>query len=107
MTHYVYILRCMGKRKNQPYEYFYTGLTNNPKRRFWQHKNGRAKATKRYGGNVIMVYLEEINAKGGLTAHQLAWRREKQIKSWSKARKSKLIQLKQKRSNLLISKKMG
>jgi putative endonuclease len=65
----------------------YTGVTNDLMRRADQHRNGAYENafTKRYNFDRL-VYFEAAHDKLG------APRREKQIKSWPRARKIRLIE---------------
>ena len=74
---YVYILRC----DNQS---FYVGLTDNLKRRIFQHQNKQSLHTKRYS-KVECVYIEQFAKR--LNAEK----REQQLKKWSRAKKEALI----------------
>ena len=63
----------------------YTGVTNNPVRRMWQHRKKYIDGfTKKYNINKL-IYLEEYSDI------RLALEREKQIKSWSRMKKINLI----------------
>src|SRR4051812_17517807 len=63
----------------------YTGVTNDIKRRVWQHKNGTFDGfTKRYSCNRL-VHVETYQDINDAIA------REKQIKGWSRAKKNVLI----------------
>jgi putative endonuclease len=74
---YVYILLCDG-------ETFYTGITNNLKKRIEEHKNKKSFFTKKFF-QLKLVYFEKIISKS------IAAKREKQIKGWSRAKKILLI----------------
>ena len=77
-TYYVYIL-------TNPSRVLYVGVTNDLQRRVWEHKQGIFKGfTTKYGLKEL-VYFE---AFGNIRA---AIAREKQIKGWLRARKTKLI----------------
>ena len=76
-TYYVYILEC----KNSA---LYTGITNDVKRRFKEHKKKTAKYTS-YNPPVKIVYKEEFPNKSN------AAKREAQIKSWTRRKKLALI----------------
>ena len=80
MTYYVYIL---ASRNNTT---IYTGVTNDLYRRVYEHRqNVDPKSfTARYHVHKL-VYFEDT---GDIRA---AIEREKQIKSWNRARKNKLI----------------
>lgn len=75
---YVYILRC----KNGT---FYTGITNNLKRRLKEHSSGKgARFTRSFGAEKI-VFSEQHPDKSS------ALKREVQIKSWTRKEKSIFI----------------
>lgn len=64
----------------------YVGMTNNIKRRVWQHKSGETPGfSSRYGTNRL-VYCEVIRDANS------AINREKQIKSWRREKKVALIE---------------
>jgi putative endonuclease len=74
-----------GNRRNP---YLYTGITNSIHRRALQHKRGEIEGfTKRYKINRL-VYYEVFHRVGNAIA------REKQIKSWTRAKRLALIQAK-------------
>jgi putative endonuclease len=76
---YVYILANRTRR-------LYVGVTNSILRRVGEHKNGTAPAfTRRYNINRL-VYFE---ANSSIVA---AIHREKQLKRWSRKRKTRLIE---------------
>ncbi|MEG0520356.1 MAG: GIY-YIG nuclease family protein [Erysipelotrichaceae bacterium] len=77
-TQYVYIIECMDQT-------FYTGWTNDIKKRYQMHLNGKgAKYTKIHKPNKL-VYVETFKDKSS------ALKREYEIKQLSKAEKSELI----------------
>lgn len=80
MQYYVYILA------NDHNTTIYTGMTRDLERRLWEHTNrvDPHSFTARYNVHKL-VYFETTN---DVTA---AIEREKQIKSWNRARKNKLI----------------
>ena len=81
--YYVYILETIGKNNKKR---FYTGYTNNLKRRLEEHKNGRgAKFCK--GKKIELKYFETY------TEQKEAMRRELEIKTFS--RKEKFVLIKQ------------
>jgi len=82
-------------------------MTNNPKRRYTQHKKCQCKYTKRFGGNVICVYLEKLEHRDKKALGSITWHREKQIKRWSRERKKTQIRLKQARTVELIQLFLG
>lgn len=87
MTHfyYVYILETIGKNNKKR---FYTGYTNNLKRRLEEHKNGRG-AKFCSGKKIELKYFETYSER------KEAMRRELEIKTFSRKEKFGLI----KRSN--------
>ncbi|MBY9003942.1 MAG: GIY-YIG nuclease family protein [Candidatus Lokiarchaeota archaeon] len=79
--YYVYILETIGKNNRKR---FYTGYTNNLKRRLEEHKNGRgAKFCK--GKKIELKYFETY------TERKEAMRRELEIKTFSRKEKFVLI----------------
>ena len=83
MNYYVYILA------NATNVTVYTGVTNDLPRRVYEHRSHAdpESFTAKYNVNKL-VYFEDT---GDVTS---AIAREKQIKSWSRARKNKLIESK-------------
>ena len=80
MKYYVYILT------NKHGTVLYTGVTNDLIRRVYEHKNHLIKDSFTAKYNVTkLVYFEEISDV------RAAIEREKQIKSWSRDRKTDLI----------------
>ena len=79
-------------------------MTNNIVRRLKEHKNGRSKYTKRYNGNLNVIYLEEIECRTKKECFNRARKREKEIKKWSRARIEKLVKLKRDKIVALIIK---
>ncbi len=76
---YVYILHCSDNS-------FYTGITNNPERRFKQHLLGINKESYTYSRRPIeLVYCELF------TDFNIALEWEARIKKWSRAKKEALI----------------
>ena len=77
-TYYVYIMASRSLN-------LYTGITNRIYRRALQHKRGEIEGfTKRYNINRL-VYWEVFHHVGNAIA------REKQIKSWTRAKRLALI----------------
>jgi putative endonuclease len=75
--HYIYILLCNNNK-------FYTGYTNNLKRRLQQHQKSEVK----YTSNLLpikLVHYEKYKTK------EEATKREKQIKGWVRKKKINLI----------------
>ena len=77
--YYVYILECVDHS-------YYTGVTNNIKRRFRQHCSGQASCsyTACRLPVILKYYIEYSNILEAIT-------REKQIKGWSRAKKEALF----------------
>ncbi len=74
---YLYILLCDKK-------VFYTGITNNLKRRVWEHKNKKSFYTRRFNEINLVYYEQHIDQVE-------AAKREREIKGWSRQKKTKLI----------------
>ena len=83
MSYYVYILSNTNNRV------LYTGVTNDLVRRIYEHKHHLVKDsfTARYNIDKL-VYFEETPSS------RAAIEREKQIKSWNRKHKNKLIEAK-------------
>lgn len=79
--YYVYILETIGKNNKKR---FYTGYTNNLKRRLEEHKNGRGAKFCR-GKKIELKYFETY------TERKEAMRRELEIKTFSRKEKFVLI----------------
>ena len=76
---YVYILQCADGS-------YYTGSTFDLQRRLWEHENGLgANFTRKHKG-AKLVFCEPSDSI------ELAFRREKQIQGWSRAKKLALIE---------------
>ena len=78
---YVYILETIGKNNKKR---FYTGYTNNLKRRLEEHRNGRGAKFCR-GKKIELKYFETY------TERKEAMRRELEIKTYSRKEKFELI----------------
>lgn len=76
---FVYILRCSDGS-------LYTGQTNNLESRLVAHNSGKGAKYTASRRPVVMVYHEPAKSKSA------ALQRELQIKSWTKAKKTALIQ---------------
>jgi predicted GIY-YIG superfamily endonuclease len=74
---FVYILFCDGKT-------FYVGITDNLKRRFFQHKNKYSTFTKKFS-HIELAYSERFFTRGE------AKNREERLRGWSVAKKKALI----------------
>lgn len=77
---YVYILICSDNS-------FYTGSTNNLKKRFLEHQKGKGGKYTRSHKPVKLIYTEEFATKSQ------ALKREIEIKSWTKLKKIKNLNL--------------
>jgi putative endonuclease len=78
MTGFMYILLCSNGQ-------YYTGSTNDLKKRLAQHQNGEgANFTKKHVP-VKLVYMEEFQRI------DYAFHREKQVQGWSRKKKEALI----------------
>lgn len=77
---FVYILLCEDQS-------LYTGYSDNPEKRFLEHKNGKgAKYTKSHKP-IKLIYAEKLQTKSE------AMRRENEIKSWSRQKKINNLRL--------------
>ena len=64
----------------------YVGMTNDLRRRVWEHKLGQTPGfTKRYNVNRLVYFAATNDVR-------VAIEREKQIKGWSRSKKVKLIE---------------
>nr|WP_236782722.1 GIY-YIG nuclease family protein [Anaerohalosphaera lusitana] len=79
-SYFVYILA--SKRNGT----LYVGVTNNLRRRMWEHKNGLAEGFTRAWGVGRLVYFERFDHV------DCAIRREKQLKKWRRRWKLELIE---------------
>ena len=81
MTYYVYMLT------NKSNKVLYTGVTIDLVRRVYEHKNHLDKDsfTAKYNINRLVYFEETSDVRAAIE-------REKQIKSWSRARKNTLVQ---------------
>ena len=78
--YYVYIMT------NKSNSVLYTGVTNNLSRRVWEHVTHSLDGfTKRYNINKLIYFEKYEDPADAIT-------REKQIKSWSRIKKIKLIE---------------
>jgi len=78
---FVYVLLCSNGS-------FYTGISNNPKKRFNEHKNGKGGKFTRSFKPLKIIHLEKYKTKEG------AMKRESLIKSWNRSNKIKMLNLK-------------
>ena len=77
---FVYILLCKDKS-------LYTGITNNLKKRFSEHKAGKGGRYTRSHKPLKIIYSEQ------LANQSEALKRESEIKSWKREKKIKLLNL--------------
>lgn len=78
-TYYVYIMTNRSRT-------LYTGITNNLERRVHEHKSGTINGfTKKYRINRLVFFETTTNVIDAI-------KREKQIKSWTRAKKIELIE---------------
>jgi putative endonuclease len=80
MKCFVYILKC---RDNS----FYTGITNDPQKRFKEHVSGKGGRYTRSHRPVKMVYLEKTSSRSK------ALKRESRIKKMTRQKKTALIKV--------------
>ena len=79
MQYYVYFLT------NRTDSVLYVGVTNDLRRRLFEHQNELADGfTKRYHVHKLVYFETTTDVKAAIE-------REKQIKSWSRARKNALV----------------
>jgi len=76
---YVYILECKDKT-------LYVGVTKNVTERLKQHNHSKASKYTRGRTPVVLKYQEEYSNK------TTAWKREHQLKRWSRQKKLALIE---------------
>lgn len=76
----VYVLLCEDKS-------LYTGISNNLDKRFSEHKSGKGGRYTRSHKPVKLIYQEK------LSTHSEALKREAEIKSWSRNKKIKILDL--------------
>ncbi len=83
MQYYVYILSTKDNKV------IYTGVTNNLRKRVYEHKNSLdpKSFTSRYHVNKLVYYEYTTDVRAAIE-------REKQIKGWNRKRKNKLIESK-------------
>ena len=80
MDYYVYILT------NQTDEVMYVGVTNDLKRRIYEHKSGVFQGfTKRYKVNKLVYYEKYSEITRAIS-------REKQLKHWCRKKKNALVE---------------
>ena len=81
MNYYVYFLA------NDTNVTLYVGVTNNLLRRIYEHRSGvdPASFTARYHVHKLVYYEQTTDVRAAIE-------REKQIKSWNRARKNRLVE---------------
>ena len=77
---FIYILLCEDGS-------LYTGYSDDPQRRFVEHKNGKGGHYTSTYKPVKILYTEELPTKSK------ALKREKQIKGWTREKKIKILNL--------------
>ena len=83
MDYYVYILT------NQTDEVMYVSVTNDLKRRIYEHKSGVFQGfTKRYKVNKLVYYEKYSEITRAIS-------REKQLKHWCRKKKNALVEIEQ------------
>lgn len=78
---FVYVLLCSDGS-------FYTGSTNNLEKRFLEHKNGKGGRYTRSHQPIKIIYTEKLPTKSE------ALKKEAQLKSWSRAKKITILNIK-------------
>lgn len=78
---YVYVLLCKDNS-------LYTGISNNPAKRFLEHKNGKGGRYTKSHKPLKIIYSEKLVSKSE------ALKREFEIKSWSREEKINILNLK-------------
>jgi putative endonuclease len=81
-NYYTYILT------NKNRTVLYTGVTNDLRKRLWEHEQGLIKMSKAFTGKYRCVYLLYYE-RFQYVDHAIS--REKEIKGWTRAKKNKLI----------------
>ena len=82
MQYYVYLLTNWNNRV------IYVGITNDLRRRLYEHKNELADGfTKKYHIHKLVYFEETSDVYSAIT-------REKQIKGWTRAKKNALVETK-------------
>lgn len=86
---YVYVLLCEdgSLRPSGRKLSLYTGSTNNLEKRFSEHKSGKGSRYTRSHKPIKLIYQEK------LATQSEALKRESEIKSWSRERKIKTLNL--------------
>ncbi|KKP59718.1 MAG: hypothetical protein UR52_C0004G0003 [Candidatus Gottesmanbacteria bacterium GW2011_GWA1_34_13] len=77
----VYILLCSDNS-------LYTGISNNPSKRFLDHKNGKGARYTMQHDPLRIIHIEKYPTRSA------AFKRELEIKSWTREQKIKKLNLK-------------
>lgn len=78
-TYYVYLLTNWNNKV------MYVGVTNDLKRRLFEHKNKLLKGfTEKYNVNKLVYFEETLNISAAIA-------REKEIKKWRREKKNQLV----------------
>ena len=78
-TYYVYLLTNWNNKV------MYVGVTNDLKRRLFEHKNKLIKGfTEKYNVNKLVYFEETLNISAAIA-------REKEIKKWRREKKNQLV----------------
>src|SRR5450759_235778 len=79
-TFYIYLLASKSRR-------LYVGVTNNLERRLFEHKSKQVDGfTKKYNIDRLVYFEQTTDVLSAIT-------REKQIKSWNRSKKIRLIEI--------------
>ena len=78
---FVYVLLCKDGS-------FYTGSTNNLKKRFLDHKSGKGGRYTRSHKSIKIIYSEQLPTQSA------ALKKEAEIKKWRRAKKIQALNLK-------------
>ena len=80
------MIYCVYLLTNKNKTVIYTGVTNNLERRLYEHEHNLVTGfTSKYNVDQLMYFEQTNNVDSAIS-------REKQIKSWSRARKNQLIE---------------
>ncbi len=77
---YVYVMQSASRRA------LYTGMTNNLRKRVWQHKNHSFEGFTDDYNAIHLVYWESFDSVHNAIA------REKQLKGWRREKKRRLVE---------------
>ena len=76
--YYLYLILCSERS-------IYTGVTNNPERRFLEHHTNQGSKHTREHKAIELLHTERFSTR------EEALRREKQLKGWTRVKKEALI----------------